>query len=84
MERGGVAREIDNHCSLLDLPHVITTLVGLTLIDKELRPIVALDLQFTITLSFLGNCARKCDISSGNNCLHVKYKYGLDRAYGVK
>ena len=59
-QRGGVARWSDNHRSLLDLQHVMTTSVGLALIDKELRPIVALDLQSTITLFFgaimLGNC----------------------------
>ena len=53
-EMGGVARWSHNHCSLLDLQHVMTTSVGLVLIDKELQPIVALDLQSTITLFSFG------------------------------
>ena len=63
----------------------MTTSVGLALIDKELRPIVALDLQSTITLFLLGNYARKLsNISIGNDRLDVEYKHGLNRAYGVK
>ena len=63
----------------------MTTSLGLALIDKELRPIIALDLQFIITLLSFGQlCSKLSNISNEDDCLHVEYKDGLDRAYGVK
>lgn len=67
------------------LLNVMTTSLGLALIDKELRPIVALDLQSIIALFSFGQlCSELSNILSEIDCLHVEYKDGLDRAYSVK